>query len=200
MKTLCLFPLELRRLFQSRLTWLIVGLTVLSPAVGLILYKPATASTMLSMYLANPAIAGGVVGGILFGLLSVFESDRAARSRVDVPDGCGSFPSDDGISTPFGSVGRVGGDRGRYDAGLAPHQCGADRFGLWRCGLYLSLSVPYGIVLAAVDSGCGIRLSVHTAVDLSVVLFAAFAALSPDGVGRQLAVVLVEPLRVGPIG
>ena len=77
MKTLCLFPLELRRLFQSRLTWLIVGLTVLSPAVGLILYKPATASTMLSMYLANPAIAGGVVGGILFGLLSVFESDRA---------------------------------------------------------------------------------------------------------------------------
>ena len=73
MKTLCLFPLELRRLFQSRLTWLIVGLTVLSPAVGLILYKPATASTMLSMYLANPAIAGGVVGGILFGLLSVFE-------------------------------------------------------------------------------------------------------------------------------
>ena len=84
MKTLCLFPLELRRLFQSRLTWLIVGLTVLSPAVGLILYKPATASTMLSMYLANPAIAGGVVGGILFGLLSVFESDRATRSRVDV--------------------------------------------------------------------------------------------------------------------
>ena len=72
MKTLCLFPLELRRLFQSRLTWLIVGLTVLSPAVGLILYKPATASTMLSMYLANPAIAGGVVGGILFGLLAVF--------------------------------------------------------------------------------------------------------------------------------
>ena len=84
MKTIRLFPLELRRLLQSRLTWLIAVLTVLSPAVGLILYKPATASTMLSMYLANPAIAGGVVGGILFGLLTVFELDRAVRSRVDV--------------------------------------------------------------------------------------------------------------------
>ena len=37
MKTLKLFPLELGRLLQSRLTWLIVLLTVLSPAAGLVL-------------------------------------------------------------------------------------------------------------------------------------------------------------------
>lgn len=84
MKTLRLFPLELRRLLQSRLTWLIIFLTVLSPVAGLVLYKPATASTMLSMYLANPAIAGGVAGGVLFGLLTVLELDRASRSRVEV--------------------------------------------------------------------------------------------------------------------
>ena len=83
MKTLCLFFLELRRLLQSRLAWLAAGLTVLSPAMGLFLYKPAAASTMLSMYLANPAIAGGVAGGILFGLLTVFAFDRPARNRVD---------------------------------------------------------------------------------------------------------------------
>ena len=41
MKTLRLFPLELGRLLRSRLTWLVVLLTVLSPAAGLILYKPA---------------------------------------------------------------------------------------------------------------------------------------------------------------
>ena len=84
MKTIRLFPLELRRLLQSRLTWLVMALTVLSPVMGLILYKPAAASTMLSMYLANPAISGGVAGGVLFGLLAVFELGRAARSRADV--------------------------------------------------------------------------------------------------------------------
>ena len=84
MRTLKLFPLELGRLLRSRLTWLIVLLSVVSPALGLVLYKPATASTMLSMYLANPALTGGVAGGILFGLLTVFELDRANRSRVDI--------------------------------------------------------------------------------------------------------------------
>ncbi|WP_191400243.1 hypothetical protein [Flavonifractor sp. An306] len=84
MKTMRLFPLELRRLLQSRLTWLIMALTVLSPVLGLVLYKRATSTTMLSMYLANPAIAGGVAGAILFGLLAIFELDRASRSRVDI--------------------------------------------------------------------------------------------------------------------
>ena len=84
MYTTRLFFLELERLLHSRLTWMTMALTVLSPLVGLMLYKPATASTMKSMYLANPAIAGGVVGGILFGLLAVFELDRSARNQVDV--------------------------------------------------------------------------------------------------------------------
>ena len=35
MKTMRLFPLELQRLLQSRLTWLIMALTVLSPVLGL---------------------------------------------------------------------------------------------------------------------------------------------------------------------
>lgn len=84
MKNLRLFPLELRRLLQSRLTWLIILLTAAAPAAGLVLYKPATASTMQSMYLANPAIAGGMLGGILFGLLAIYELDRASRSRADI--------------------------------------------------------------------------------------------------------------------
>lgn len=84
MKTIRLFPMELRRLLQSRLTWIFILLTVISPLAGLILYKPATASTMLSIYLANPALAGGVVGGILFGLLTICELDRANRNRVNV--------------------------------------------------------------------------------------------------------------------
>lgn len=84
MKTLKDFSLELGRLLQSRLTWLVLLLTAISPVAGLTLYKSATAETMLSMYLANPAIAGGVVSGILFGLLTVYELDRSGRSRVDI--------------------------------------------------------------------------------------------------------------------
>ncbi len=83
MKTLRLFPLELGRLLRSRLTWLVMLLTVLGPVAGLYLYQPA-ASTMNSLYLANPAIAGGIAGGSLFGLLAILELDRACRSRVDV--------------------------------------------------------------------------------------------------------------------
>lgn len=84
MRMLRIFSLELRRLMKSHLSCLVMLLTVLSPLTGLILYKPATASTMLSMYLANPALAGGVAGGILFGLLTVFEFDRVNRSRTEM--------------------------------------------------------------------------------------------------------------------
>ena len=83
MKTLRLFPLELGRLLRSRLTWLVMLLTVLSPVAGLYLYQPAE-STMNSLYLANPAIAGGIAGGILFGLLAIFELDKVYRSRAAV--------------------------------------------------------------------------------------------------------------------
>ena len=52
MKRFSLLSLEFRRLLKSRLTWLILLLTMVSPVLGLILYKPASAKTMLSMYLA----------------------------------------------------------------------------------------------------------------------------------------------------
>ena len=48
MKVPRLFPQEFLRSLQSRLVWLVMALTILAPAVGLFLYKPATASTMLN--------------------------------------------------------------------------------------------------------------------------------------------------------
>ena len=81
MKAIRLFSLELRRLLQSRLTWLVSLLAVLSPLAGLVFYKPATAATMLSMYLADPAIAGGVGGGILFGLTTGWRAARDQRRK-----------------------------------------------------------------------------------------------------------------------
>lgn len=67
-----LFRLELRRLFRSRLTWLVMLLTLLSPAVGLYLYRPLYSTsatgyvtTTLGAYVANPALTGGLLGAHL---------------------------------------------------------------------------------------------------------------------------------------
>lgn len=84
MKRFSLLSLEFRRLLKSRLTWLILLLTMVSPVLGLILYKPASAKTMLSMYLANPAIAGGAAGGLLFGFLTIYELNRTSQNRMEV--------------------------------------------------------------------------------------------------------------------
>ena len=84
MITARLFPLELHRLLQSRLPWLVIALSALSPLAGLVLYKPASVGTMLSVYLANPAIAGGAVSGILFGALTIYERSRSLQGRTAV--------------------------------------------------------------------------------------------------------------------
>lgn len=91
MKKFQLFLLEMRRLLSSRITWLVMGLTILSPLAGLTLYRPLYSNsqsdyvtTTLGAYLANPALAGGLLGGILFAVLTAAELDRARNSSVDV--------------------------------------------------------------------------------------------------------------------
>ncbi len=178
MKTLKLFPLELGRLLQSRLTWLIVLLTVLSPAAGLVLYRPATATTMLSLYLANPAMAGGVMGGVLFGALTVYELDRVSRSRADVlmdaavsrlpmaltrllvllAAAVGSLTLTMLVWLPVGA-GLIGSVFSGVDYALA-------------YGLLMGLALPLSILAA------GTAYQFTRRADLSLVLFASFAALS----------------------
>ena len=177
MKNLRLFPLELGRLLQSRLTWLVVLLTAVSPAAGLAL-KSADSSTMLTMYLANPALAGGMVGAILFGLLAIFELDRANRSRVDVLTDAVVSPLTMALVRLLAllcaavltaaltmlvwlpiSVGLIGSVFGGVDYSLA-------------YVLLLGLALPLGILAAAS------AYQITRRVDLSIVLFAVFAALS----------------------
>ena len=178
MKTIRLFSLELGRLLRSRLTWLVILLTAVSPAAGLILYQPAYSDTMLSLYLANPALAGGVGGGILFALLTIFELDRTGRSRVDM----------------------------LMDAAVSPHTmawvrllallAGAVLATVLTMAVWLPISVGLiGSVFTGTDYvlsyllflGLALPLSILAAAsayqitrraDLSLVLFAAFAGLS----------------------
>lgn len=178
MKTLKNFSLEVSRLLQSRLTWLILLLTVISPVAGLTLYKSATAETMLSMYLANPAIAGGVVSGILFGLLTVYELDRSGRSRVDILMNAIASPMRSALIRMLALI--VTSLLGLFLAMLVwlPitfAQAGSVLDMTNYCLAYLlfmGLSLPCSILAAAACYQFTQR------ADLSIVLFAAFAGLS----------------------
>ena len=178
MKTLRLFFLELGRLLHGRLTWLVLLLTAVSPAAGLVLYKPADAATMLSMYLANPALAGGAAGGILFALLTVFELDRARRSRTEVLTDAVVSPHAMALVRLLAML---------TAAGLATVLTMLVWFPVsrWLIGavftgtdyvlaylLFLGLALP----LAILTAGAAYQFTRRT--DLSLVLFAAFAGLS----------------------
>ena len=178
MKTMRLFPLELRRLLQSRLTWLIMALTVLSPVLGLVLYKPATSTTMLSMYLANPAIAGGAAGAILFGLLAIFELDRARRSRVDILTDAVVSPLTTALTRLLAlltaavlTVGLTMLVWLPISAGLIGSVFTGANYVLAYL-LLMGLALPLGILAAA----AAYQFTRRT--DLSIVLFIAFCALS----------------------
>ena len=178
MKTLKLFPLELGRLLQSRLTWLTVLLTVLSPAAGLVLYRPATSTTMLSLYLANPAMAGGVAGGILFGALTVYELDRVSRSRADVLMDAAVSPLTMALTRLLALLAAAVGTLTLtmlvwlpVSAGLIGSVFSGVDYAL-AYGLLMGLALPLSILAA------GAAYQFTRRADLSLVLFAAFAALS----------------------
>ena len=178
MKTLKLFPLELGRLLQSRLTWLIVLLTVLSPAAGLVLYRPATSTTMLSLYLANPAMAGGVAGGVLFGALTVYELDRVSRSRADVLMDAAVSPLTMALTRLLALLAAAVGTLALtmlvwlpVSAGLIGSVFSGVDYAL-AYGLLMGLALPLSILAA------GAAYQFTRRADLSLMLFAAFAALS----------------------
>ena len=79
------FRLELAQLLQNRLTWLAILLTALAPIAGLTVYRPLyhDNATVQGMYLANPALAGGVLGAVLFAILTVWSMDRLRRDGME---------------------------------------------------------------------------------------------------------------------
>ena len=178
MNTLRLLPLELGRLLKSWLTWIIVLLTVCSPIAGLILYKPASASTMLSVYLANPAIAGGVAGGILFALLTVFEWDRVGRSRTDALIDAAVSPLIMALTRLLAVLAAAALTLGLTMLVWLPVSVkfigsvfdGADYVLAYL--IFMGLALPLSILAAA----CAYQFTRRT--DLTLVLYAAFAALS----------------------
>ena len=178
MKTIRLFPLELGRLLQSRLTWLVLLLTAVSPAAGLFLYKPADADTMLSLYLANPALAGGVAGGILFGLLTVFELDRAGRSRVDVLLDAAVSPLRMALVRLLALLAGAALATGLTMAVWLPISAGLIGAVFTGTDYVLAYLLFQGLALPLSILAAGAAYQLTRRADLALVLFAAFAGLS----------------------
>ncbi len=162
MKTIRLFPLELGRLLRSRLTWLVDSADRRSPPRRVSSStSPPTADTMLSMYLANPALAGGVAGGILFALLTIFELDRTGRSRVDVLMDAAVSPHTMALVRLLALL--AGGGAGHWPSPCwcgSPSAWGSSAPSLTGTDYVLAYLLFHGAGPAAVHSGRRLRLSV----------------------------------------
>ena len=133
---------------------------------------------MLSMYLTNPAITGGVAGAILFGLLAIFELDRARRSRVDILTDAVVSPLTTALTRLLALLTAAGLTAGLTMLVWLPISAGligsvfTDVNFLLAYLLLMGLALPLGILAAAA------AYQLTRRADLSIVLFIAFCALS----------------------
>ena len=111
------FRLELARLLQNRLTWLAILLTALAPIAGLTVYRPLyhDNATMQGMYLANPALAGGVLGTV-----DSLEYGQASAGWNGNLDPRGSVTHDRRLNPSGGVAVRLYSGAGRRHAYMAP--------------------------------------------------------------------------------
>ena len=80
-----LLRVEIGRIFRDRMTWLIIGLSMLIPITGYALFTMTYADdTLAARNLANPAMMGALGGVILFAVLTLYRLSRAHTARTDI--------------------------------------------------------------------------------------------------------------------
>ena len=84
MKTFFLYRVELRRLALSKFTWIVTVLSLCGPLTGYSFLQQSNASVMSGQYIANPVLAGTVIGAILWAVLTLIESNRVYRNKTDI--------------------------------------------------------------------------------------------------------------------
>lgn len=83
MSFLSFLRVDTGRLLRAKTTWLVILLTALCPLIGYSFYQPASATTTASVALANPVLAGGLCGAVLFAFLTLFELNRVYKAHTD---------------------------------------------------------------------------------------------------------------------
>jgi len=185
MKTLRFCRLETGRLFRNRLALLVFGLTAFSPAVWLLLCQmmgpslaPPFAATMNDLYIAYPALLGGLAGAVLFAVLTVGQLDAPYKYQVTAVTDAVSSPLTQALARLLALV-----------TGAAAVQAVTALLWLpytvYRVGAVFDLSVyllSYGILmfpsilLAVLFTAAMYQLTRRA--DLSIMAFLGFAALS----------------------
>ena len=84
MSLFSLYRVELRRLALSKYTWIVAALSLCAPFFGYSLLQQSDPSTMNGRYIANPVLAGAIIGAVLWAILTVLECDRIHRAKADV--------------------------------------------------------------------------------------------------------------------
>ena len=82
MNVACFYRVELGRLLRSRVTWLILLLTVCAAALPLLL-EMSPYGTRFMNYIGIANQSGSLGGGVLFALLSLFELSKMHTKRAD---------------------------------------------------------------------------------------------------------------------
>ncbi|MCL2127005.1 MAG: hypothetical protein FWH38_02015 [Treponema sp.] len=77
-----LIHVEIARIFRTRLTWLFVVLTAVSPLFGFTIFKLNGAETAGTQMIINPLITGAIGSAILSALFTLLELDRVNKYRV----------------------------------------------------------------------------------------------------------------------
>ena len=85
MNFLSYLRVELRRVFLSPSTRLVMVLSLIVPLIGFWLYKPTDqfGVTLTGQWLGNPVLAGSIGGVVLFTLLTLFELDKIHKNGTD---------------------------------------------------------------------------------------------------------------------
>lgn len=84
MRFFSILRVEAGRLAKNPLTWLCAALTAAAPLVGYSLYTHTIGDSMAALYLANPMLAGGLCGAVMFALLTLQSLDKPRRSGAFV--------------------------------------------------------------------------------------------------------------------
>ena len=185
MRTLSFYRLEVGRLFRSRPALLVFGLTALSPAVWLLLYRmmsPSLSSsintTMNDLYIAYPAMLGGIVGAVFFALLTIGQLNAPHKFQVTAITDAMLSPLTQAVVRLLALVTAAVAVQAVTVLLWLPYT-------VYRVGAVFTLSVyllSYGVLmfpsllLAALFSAAIYQFTRRS--DLSLVAFLAFAALS----------------------
>lgn len=85
MKFFSYLRVELKRIFHSKIAYLVMILTMFCPMAGYKLYNDDMLDeTITGHFIGNPTVVGALIGGILFAILTLLEFDQGRKYKTEI--------------------------------------------------------------------------------------------------------------------